>query len=187
MTLTTTAVCDAMVIRYHMEDMKVLCESMLVPSESNWQDILHVSDLINSTTLKKDVMRFLRGNLSLLTKAVEEHGQDEAAEDGPRLPLEEFSAMYPDLLQEIMTMRIQTTPPPPCALYVQKIADNANAPDELASRTLPLWAMAGAAIALYLYAYLSTIVVLGYLVPIINVSALLGMGYYFFFVRIKES
>jgi hypothetical protein len=46
--------------------MKILCENMLVPSHSNWLDLLRIADLIKSKHLFSQVICFLRNNFSAL-------------------------------------------------------------------------------------------------------------------------
>jgi hypothetical protein len=36
--------------RYHLDDMKLLCESMLVPNSNNWLDLLRAADLLGECT-----------------------------------------------------------------------------------------------------------------------------------------
>jgi hypothetical protein len=43
--------------------MKRLCESMLVPSRSNWLDLLRAAYLFNSPHLEVAVLGFLRDNV----------------------------------------------------------------------------------------------------------------------------
>ena len=48
--------------------MKRLCESMLVPSRSNWLDLLRAAYLFNSPHLEVAVLGFLRDNIGSITE-----------------------------------------------------------------------------------------------------------------------
>jgi hypothetical protein len=52
--------------RYVIPEMKLLCENMLVPSESNWLDLLRAAQLLNSLRLELQVMAFLKVNFTVL-------------------------------------------------------------------------------------------------------------------------
>ena len=169
------------ITRYHLDDMKVLCESMLVPSESNWEAILHASELINSSTLKRDVLRFLRENLSLVT-SMRVEAMDTASDTKEVQSNEEavqsLSAQYPDLLEEVMELRRESTFRPPSQLYLKRIEKNSQEIDLTATRAFPIWYLLGLGVMLYIYQHLSNIVSLGYFIPVINV-VVLGVLFYF--------
>lgn len=48
--------------------MKRLCESMLLPSRSNWLDLLRAAYLFNSPHLEVSVLAFLRDNISSIAE-----------------------------------------------------------------------------------------------------------------------
>ena len=56
--------------RYQMADLRVVCESMLIVTASNWADVLKTGVRVRSTRLMLEVQLFLRDHLTLLTKEV---------------------------------------------------------------------------------------------------------------------
>jgi hypothetical protein len=54
--------------------MKRLCESMLVPSQSNWLDLLRAAHLFHCPQLEVSVIGYLRDNIAELLKVSLSYG-----------------------------------------------------------------------------------------------------------------
>lgn len=180
--------------RYQLDDMKVLCESMLVPNKRNWVDLLHVSDLINSEPLKRQVVCFIAENNFPLLLEEQFSGLDKTSEDMDKTSETAISAIeilrdrFPGILEEIMMLRQNTRFGPPAMIYTRTVASNnavLTANDDSIS-TLPLWALCLLLLAAYTYSRVASIITLGYLVPVINASVLIA-GIIFLGFRLKNS
>lgn len=194
--------------RYVVPDMKLLCENMLVPSESNWLDLLRAAQLLNSLRLELQVMAFLKVNFSVLrglydnTNTSDKEGNGETT-DGTAgkgatsadrddtiqySNIEDFQAEFPGLLEDLLESRKVLFPLPPSQLVIQQSFQSTDKAAELEAQqkapVFPLWALAVAAISMFIYQHISKIVALGPVIPVLNGAVLvagviiLGMQYF---------
>ena len=144
--------------------MRVLCESMLVPSASNWLDLLHVSDMINSTPLRLQVEGFLRDNFSVLQA---EETEVHAGQSITQL----LGIEYPGLLERVLDQRREVYPLPPSQVFIRKVADDVVKKAEVTlAPVFPIWALVLGVVACILYMKVQAIVSIGWVVPAINTA-----------------
>lgn len=183
--------------------MKLLCENMLVPSESNWLDLLRAAQLLNSLRLELQVMAFLKVNFSVLRGLYDNTGDADgsAAKDGAKdsaqaadrddtiqySNIEDFQAEFPGLLEDLLESRKMLFPLPPSQLVIQQSYDSNTAAAELQAQqkapVFPMWALGVAAVSMFVYQHISKIVALGPIIPIVNTIVLVVlviMGLKFF-------
>ena len=187
-------------------DMKLLCENMLVPSASNWLDLLRAAQLLNSLRLELQVMAFLKGNFSVLqglyqNTDLNNTGTDAAAgegegakskDDGNSYSIQysniaDFQSEFPGLLEDLLESRKILFPLPPSQMMIkQTLQSNTVAADAIAAQkspTFPIWALVVAAVSFFLYQHVSKIIALGPIIPIVNIACffvLLAVGLKFF-------
>ena len=100
--------------------------------------------------------------------------------------LDEFREEFPGLLEEIFSRSAVMRPPPPSAILIDQIVkatdkDLANSAKD--DPTFPLWSLILLAVATYVYSRISTVIVLGPLVPVINgITAVLAFIYMLYFM-----
>lgn len=180
--------------RYVIPDMKLLCENMLVPSESNWLDLLRAAQLLNSLRLELQVMAFLKTNFSVLRGLYQDPSSDSkkattapssSAEDDSELEndddtiqysnIAEFQEEFPSLLEDLLASRAVLFPLPPSQLVMERSRDSATAAAEATARketpVFPIWALLVAAVSFFMYQHVSKIVALGPMIPFINTVA----------------
>jgi len=136
--------------RYVLPDMKLLCENMLIPSESNWLDLLRAAQLLNSSRLELQVMAFLKENFSVLQGLYHNNGRDiseldddtqgekstgdsgettssnihdDDDDDGNTIQysnVADFQMEFPGLLEELLKARNQLFPLPPSQMLINQ-------------------------------------------------------------------
>lgn len=160
--------------------MKLLCENMLVPSESNWLDLLRAAQLLNSLRLELQVMAFLKSNFSVLkglyTQPMEEGGTGggEGDDDGSvqYSNVADFQDEFPGLLEDLLSARKVIFPLPPSKLMIDQCTESSNALAAASGKdrapVFPIWALVVAAVAFFMYQHVSKIIALGPMIPIIN-------------------
>ncbi len=167
-----------------------MLEGMIFPDTDSWIDILHVSHLISSQVLVNRVIDYLRDNSYLLLNSVErEEGLEEEPGNSEELAVTQLRRLYPDILNEVLSSRQLVQVAIPSNILLDHVEPNR--PGSRQSKTnetsstaawTPLLSLGVALIALYLYAQVSTIIVLGPFVPIINTIALV----IFFYVGYRQ-
>lgn len=187
-----------LICRYVVPEMKLLCENMLVPSESNWLDLLRAAQLLNSLRLELQVMAFLKVNFSVLrglydntNDTTDPQNKDNDGASGRKegdlstedrddtiqySNIEDFQAEFPGLLEDLLESRKVLFPLPPSQLVMQQSFDSNTAAAELhaqqKSPVFPLWALGVAAISMFIYQHISKIVALGPIIPVVNMIVL---------------
>jgi hypothetical protein len=161
--------------RYGIEDMRDMCESMLVPSEDNWLDLLQAADLLNSQRLLIEVEGFIRDNFSVLCPD-EDYSEAGRSNNSTMAMLRQD---FPDTLNRVFTARLAAHPLPPSHALMEHTMGNKRKQEEVeAAPPFPWWALGAGIVLFYLYAQLSRIVALGPLVPVVNVIFIVGMAWY---------
>lgn len=176
--------------------MKLLCENMLVPSESNWLDLLRAAQLLNSLRLELQVMAFLKTNFSVLRGLYENTPMD--SKQAPTQDAEqhdvhdddtvqyssiaEFQEEFPSLLEDLLASRTVLFPLPPSQLVMDRSRNSANAAAEATAiketPVFPIWALVVAGVSFFLYQHVSKIVALGPMIPFINTVAAICLFVY---------
>jgi len=172
--------------------MKLLCENMLVPSESNWLDLLRAAQLLNSLRLELQVMAFLKENFSVLRGLYQNQPQSNMSTATPKeAPTEDtgvddedmvqysniadFKEEFPSLLEDLLESRKVLFPLPPSQLVMDRSRESATAAaDAIAKKetpVFPIWALVLAAVSFFVYQHVSKVVALGPVIPLINAVA----------------
>lgn len=162
--------------RYQMNDMKILCENMLVPAHSNWLDLLRASQLFHCNQLETSVKCFLRDNFGdMVNNRIDNENPENSI-------IQHLRDEYPDLIPELLKMRQIAFPMPPSQLLVEQVALSKDEVNKIqqAQESTPWWAIVMIALALVSYNYLLRVVAFGPLIPAINLFGALGLGYYFY-------
>jgi hypothetical protein len=156
--------------------MKQLCESMLIPSKTNYIDLLRASDLLSSKNLRFQVIRFLRDNFSALSEI------DAEDEFGNSLSLiTVLNDEFPGLLGEVLELRREAHPRPPSSLLIRRTTENQKEIEEIRdSPVFPYWALGVMFVCTFSYMFLSKLIVLGPVIPVINVGGLFLFIFYIF-------
>ena len=157
--------------RYHVMDMRCLCENMLATTSRNWRDILRVSDIVKSSHLKVDAMCFIRDHLG-----------DSLQTDKAESVLSE----YRDVMERIMQTRQIAFPSPPSRLLVDHVAANVKMEEEKINAPIPWGMLAIMIMLIVIYSYLVRSVNLGQMVPVLNILMMFGVLYYSYRKLITE-
>lgn len=154
--------------------MRQLCESMLLPSKSNYIHLLRHSDLVNSKNLRFQVTRFLRDNFSALSEI------DAEDEFGNSLSLITIlNDEFPGLLSEVLDLRRESHPRPPSAKLIRRTTENQKELEDIRDTPVfPYWALAVIFICTFSYMFLSKLIVLGPLIPVINTGGFVLFIFY---------
>ena len=178
--------------------MKLLCENMLVPSESNWLDLLRAAQLLNSLRLELQVMAFLKINFSVLQGLYENNNinninnstdatgtsEGEGGENAIQYStISDFQAEFPGLLDDLLESRKILFPLPPSQLMIKQTTESHEATIAATAKStpvFPMWALILAAVCLFVYQHISNIVSLGYFIPVFNVVFAIGLVVYAF-------
>lgn len=160
-----------MINRYQLIDLKEQCEHMIVPTKEDWMDVLHVAYLISSQILKEKIFVFLRDDMSML------QSEDNEAVDS-------INDRFPGMMSDILDSRrlVQVSNPSPLILSFLEKEAASNSEIKLPDARVPLFAAIVVGAALYAYGNVAQIVVLGPIVPIVNVTCVLLMlfaAYYY--------
>lgn len=152
-----------------------MCESMFVPTKTNWLDLLRAADALDLHRLRIEVMGFLRDNVDSLLSFDHTLFQSVTEE-------------FPALLSDILTMRMITHPQPPS----QTMIDGAKAAidaleKEQAKIEVPWMALFLLVVGGFLYQYAVRVVSMGPMVPVVNSAALIGLLYYGYTVILKST
>lgn len=131
--------------------MKALVVDMLVPTASNWLDLLRAADLLHLPTLRTAVATFLRDHASLLDGYLDEMTD------------------FPGFLDDVLLSRAIYHPPPPSELLLKQIATAKEAGEKTAP--FPVYALLGMVGCYLAYQQLGKIVNLGVMIPVINYVA----------------
>jgi hypothetical protein len=176
--------------RYNMVEMKILCESKLIPSKSNWLDLLRASDLLHSIHLRTMAVSFLRDNFSVLLLKEDGDEVDVGNRDQTDLNDSDLSLLsqeFPGLLEEILAMRKDSFPLPPSQILIKQIKQESierQKVEEIGS--FPYWALFAGMVALFIYRFAPTVISIGPIVPIFNGLFFAGLILYFLiFVAMK--
>lgn len=170
--------------------MRTVCEHMIVPSVVTWKNILSVAEALRSTRLLAAVKIFLRDNFNLLLNvskdcddSEDEEFFDADTQEGSLNNNNETQAYlnrnYPGLLDEVLDMRRQMHLPPPSRVFLKR-ADEMQVKRQVKEKPkAPYFTLVILLVAVLTYVYVGSFVVLGNLVPIINITFLLVFGYVF--------
>lgn len=151
--------------RYNVPDMRRVVESMLVPSASNWLDLLQAAEVVRSAPLRHSVEGFLRDNFSVL-----------ASTSHPFLDAQEKTALdvlqdeFPGTLDRIFQGRRLAYPSPPSHSLAKRRETNSAIRDRLEVQKKP-GPIIGAILALVgviSYGRLHSFYGVGWTVPIFN-------------------
>lgn len=93
--------------RYGIAEMKAMCVHMLVPSRTNWLDLLRAADLLQLPVLHDQVVYWLRDHFDVLEG---HHG--------------ELREEFPDLLEKLLLSRSPFYPPPPSEQLIKLTQDS---------------------------------------------------------------
>ena len=161
--------------------MKVLCENMLVPSPSNWMDLLRAADLLGSKRLRLLVTSYLRDNITRLSagsgtlaeKSSSSSSEGTSNETDPLVI--ELMTEFPDVHAEVMSLRRSITPAPPSPVLINQCIANTkgNETAQKKKNSFPVWALLMAAVCLMMYQNVSKYVPLGWVVPVVNIAGVL--------------
>lgn len=182
--------------------MKLLCENMLAPSENNWLDLLRAAQLLNSLRLELQVMGFLKTNFSVLRGFYQSPKSDstnnnntttninnnefnekkkkefeENEEDIQYSNIADFQEEFPYILNNLLETRKIIYPLPPSHKIIQQSTENNNILIKNKNNenipVFPIYALIIACVSFFIYQHISKIIVLGPVIPIINVSGFL--------------
>mmetsp|Transcript_32616 Transcript_32616/g.47042 ORF Transcript_32616/g.47042 Transcript_32616/m.47042 type:complete len:372 (-) Transcript_32616:187-1302(-) len=159
--------------RYGVTDMRQMCESMLAPSPQNWQDLLRAADLLSCQPLSLQVLAYLRDNYPHL---VREENKTNDAEDPSNIEAE-MCVEFPGLLERAQLLRRAQNPSQPPKWLIKPSESESEESKMLqrkkTSRAFPIWALLLALASMVVYQYVSSVIVLGPLIYIINISAVM--------------
>jgi hypothetical protein len=174
--------------RYHLDDMKLLCESMLVPSKQNWLDLLRASDLLGTHRLHTLTVGFLRDNSDVLLDVVDEEDGNDNASTNTQTTLSQSLASasagskkqartgvaviedeFPGLFEKILALHSEVHPPPPSKLLTHRLhKHSAEAVAAVKHVPFPYLAVVLCVLALSVYYYTQNILFFGPYVPYFN-------------------
>ena len=156
----------ACAVRYELEDMKLLCECMLVPAKSNWLDLLRAADVLGSHRLHAQTVGFLRDNFSVL---LETEVVDESEGGVGKTGLALLQSEFPGLLERILESRREVFPSPPSSILSERMRQHpAEAKKAVRKVPIPVLAFIVGILALFVHQYTNNISVIGPLVPYFN-------------------
>ena len=153
---------------------------MLVPTMSNWLDLLRASELVNSPRLKLSVYSFLRDNFTALHLDreqfidVDDNLTDNEFND---LSIQALKEEFPTLLEDILFARSEYFPMAPSKGLIQQTVESKEITAKAGEKRFPVWVLGLAAICLFLYQHVTTIVPMGMFIPIMNVGGMIGCLY----------
>jgi hypothetical protein len=153
--------------RYQLSDMKCVCESMLVPTKTNWLEVLRVADLVNSSRLREETICFIRDHLSeafIVPGAIQRS-------------LEEF----PYVSQRLFKMRQTAFPLPPSKILMDQVATNMKLAEEKKRTDFPWKTLITMTVFAVIYIFVIREVNLGPFVPLMNIAMTGGMGVVLYF------
>lgn len=155
--------------RYNIQDMKLLCESMLQINGYNWLDLLRVSSMLGCNKLSVDCETYIRQNLQHMSGKHIAQFQSE------------FPLLYGKIVQDIAA----SIHDPPSSAYIERTAqvirDKKKATSQIGS--FPLWLVGVLFVLGVIYRYAITTLQLGVYIPVFNVVFSIGVvfyGYFFF-------
>ena len=146
--------------------MKILCESMLYPTTSNWRDLLFIAESLDLTRLKLEVLVFLRDHLDILGSYDHE-------------VYDQLNKEFPGLMSTVLAMRCKSTPAPPSMKFIEYI--NGMKKQEMEARNhvpvpwIPFLGIIGFA---YIYSHAVRVVVLGPYIPVMNAGFIVAVIYF---------
>lgn len=158
--------------RYHITDMRLLCENMLIPTKENWMELLQVADAINSVRLKNETICFLRNHLGDTLK--------------DRHSLEKSFEQFPDVLETILKMRQVAYPTPPSKILVDQVIANVKLNQEKSTIEIPWVGISLLVISGYIYTQLIRSKSLGPMIPFINMFMIAGL-FFFAYKRVLSA
>ncbi len=180
--------------RYNLIDMRTLIESMLVPSRTNWLDLLRTADSIGSKRLLHMCSCFLRDNFMVLNEniLVNENHNIQSFDDGFKGNTKYVSAIsivkeeFPWLLENILSFRKTLHASSPSKLLVTRLIA-ANQIDRNTRKSIwtPIIGIALIVMALPFYNYFKQYFVIGPIVPIVNTVCVLFI-FYLMYLKLKE-
>ena len=164
--------------RYDLTDMRYVCESMLVPSEDNWLDILHAADMLDSKRLKLEVEGFVRDNFAVVCPD-EDFSQAGIHNNTTMTMLREE---FPEFLDRVFESRVDAHPLPPSQIFLETttVNEKISAEESGFQSPFPMWALVTMLVTFFLYTQMASIISLGPIIPIVNVLFVLGMIAYVF-------
>ena len=152
---TDTALLEDLVTadRYQIQDMRCLCENMIVPTRDNWMELLKIADALNSTRIRLETIGFIRNHLG------------EAFFSGS---VEESFEQFPDVLETVMKMRQIAFPTPPSKLLIEQITKNVKLEEEKNKVDFPWTGLAIVAGFVFFFTYVVKLNSLGSMTPWLN-------------------
>jgi hypothetical protein len=151
--------------RYNVPDMRRVVESMLVPSASNWLDLLQAAEVVRSAPLRHSVEGFLRDSFSILAST--SHPFLDAQE---KTVLDVLQEEFPGTLDRIFQGRRLAYPSPPSHSLAKRRETNSATRERLEVQKKP-GPIIGAILALVgviSYGRLHSFYGVGWTVPIFN-------------------
>jgi alpha-tubulin suppressor-like RCC1 family protein len=154
--------------RYGVSNMKRHCESMIIPSHESWIDILTIAEMINSKHMTLAVKSFLVENMSTIKSLLSKPNDDN--DDKYQLLIGELKERYPTLFDEIFQTNDSAHGSSPSEILIERVSAAATIRDRKQSApNIPIWVLLLLAVAVIGYQYVSTIIVLGWIIPFVNV------------------
>ena len=187
--------------RYGVSDMKLLCESMLMPTSHNWIDVFRIANAIGSERLKTEVLGYLRDNVSELTTYMSHHSSlfadDEDASEASSFfrnsqrlnRAGETIPELPDVLDVVMAMRREAYPQPPSQILVERSAQLLEKTNSFGADTkvsFPWMGILGGIAFVVGYPYVANKVFFGPLMPLFNVIVIASMMYFVFYYYLNR-
>eukprot|EP01041_Mallomonas_annulata_P005173 gene5173-10344_t len=175
--------------RYGVPDMRLLCESLIAPSSSNWHILLEVANQLSCMRLLVEVEAFLRDNPRILMEPapapMAEADEGEENEDKDPDVIDELSGLqwlraeFPDVVVSLLDQRQRLHPAPPSHLLTSRVLTNTRTEDAKAT-AVPWRSIVMVLVAACAYQIFLRVVSFGPLVPVINLGGLIALVYYFF-------
>lgn len=153
--------------RYQLSDMKCMCESMIVPTKTNWLEVLRVADLVNSSRLREETICFIRDHLSeafLVPGAIQQS-------------LEEF----PYVSQRLFKMRQIAFPLPPSKILTDQVSTNVKLAEEKKRTDFPWKTVITMLVFIVIYVFMIREIRFGPFVPLMNLFMTVGMAVVLYF------
>lgn len=178
--------------RYNLVDMRTLIESMLVPSRTNWLDLLRTADSIGSKRLLRMCLCFLRDNFMVLNEEIVVNEDNNIQNDDHQANVKVVSAIsivkeeFPWLLENILSSRKILHASSPSKLLVNRLIA-ANKIDRFTGKSIwtPIVGIGLIIMALPLYNYFKQYFFIGPFVPIVNSLCVLFIVY-MMYRKLKE-
>eukprot|EP01035_Chromulina_nebulosa_P020096 gene20096-26092_t len=142
--------------RLGLDDMKISVENTLIVNRTNWPQILEVADLINSSHLQNEVVRYLASDMSSLSSS------------------DISTSRYSHIFEEVVLLsnRRGTVNTSPSNDFTNQIKEIRIKQQESRKKKFSFAPVILVIIGFLAYQILSNVVSFGYLIPIVNICGL---------------